>query len=250
MISKVFKNLRDYSNLKKNDALLVSYPKSGNTWIRFLICNYLENIQGNNSIVDFDFLNKNMPEFGFNLYQNQYFGKYKRVVKTHKTYLPIFRKNPTIYITRHPKSVLKSFYHYNNNLKQNPYFNQYTFSQFIESQYGIQGYLEHYKSWKDNYDLLIRYEDIQSKPNDVLCEIINFLEYPLLEESIHFAIEKSNVKTLKNRENGHKEALKKGYSFVGNNAAKSDLIYSQSDNLFLKQQLKKYNFTLYDWKID
>lgn len=245
MIGKIKRNLRDLSNLQPHDTLLVSYPKSGNTWIRFLICNYIEYLRATKQVVDFTFLNKNMPELAYNLHQNTYFEKRtSRMVKTHKNYLFLFRKNPSIYIIRNPISVLKSFYIYNNHI-ENSYFQNYSFSQFIQSPYGINGYLNHYNSWQNHIGLLIKYEDLQTNTYTTFNKLLMYLEYPIFSDGINYAIRMSAIEKVGMNNGGHKEQLTKGYNFVANNAKKSNLSLDNQDIEFVVKAIKSGNFNIY-----
>ena len=99
--------------IRNNDVLLASFPRSGNTWMRFLLCNLISLCEWDGKRVDFPLLNKTMPEFGVNNLLDEWsHATIPRVIKTHKSFLPIFRNKRSVGIIRDPRDVMVSYYHY------------------------------------------------------------------------------------------------------------------------------------------
>ena len=107
----------------KNDIFLVSYPKSGNTWLRFLIGNVL--------FEDFNF--KNMEELIPDIYVNNNSKLKKftspRILKSHEYFDPRYSK--VIYIVRDPRSVFVSYFEYRK--KMNKFKKDASYKDFIDT---------------------------------------------------------------------------------------------------------------------
>ncbi len=68
-------------NIKSSDIFLVSYPKSGNTWLRFLLGNYIST-----DIVDFTKSSLVIPDIDANPEQINLLKTTPRFIKSHFTY--------------------------------------------------------------------------------------------------------------------------------------------------------------------
>jgi len=248
-LKKLLPNLLDLCFLKKEDVLIVSYPKSGNTWVRFLLCNYIILLKEENETINFEKLNIYMPEFGYNLYTvDSFFLPYNRIIKTHKRYSFLFRNQKAIYILRNPIDTLKSFFIYNKNLEI-PYLESDNLESFIRSKFGISGYIKHFMSWDKKVNCLVKYEELQSDTQLAFTKILRFLSLPLDNEKILIAIEKSDLRVIKSLELknplGHKELLKENILFTGLNSIHSKLSLSDTALKYVKNILEKNNFNQY-----
>ena len=57
ILKKLILIVRTLVRLRKDDVLLMSFPKSGNTYVRILYCNYLRLSSGMGELKGFDELN-------------------------------------------------------------------------------------------------------------------------------------------------------------------------------------------------
>ncbi len=166
-----------------DDTFIVSYPKSGNTWIRFVLA-YM--ITGSKGKLSFQQVEKLVPDV--------YVSKdlidempSARFIKTHDTLLSYFPKS--IYIVRDYRDVLVSFYHYKIVLKEF----EGDFSAFIRSK----EITEPFGSWKEhvskalqfsqdysNRILFLRYEDMKRNFDQTLQQLSSFTGLENFEPSI------------------------------------------------------------------
>lgn len=166
--------LLGFAGLRREDVFLVSYPRSGNTWMRFLLCNLVSLCHWEGRPIDFTLLNKTMPELGVNsLLRSWPYSAIPRVVKTHRPYTPLFRRQRAIGIIRDPRDVMVSFYHYAQDRKG---IYHGTFGDFIRSpRFGLTRWFQHYHSWAAHWSLVVRYEELSKDPvsefNRVLAEL-------------------------------------------------------------------------------
>ena len=63
-IRRVKNYLMDVKHLRKDDVILAAYPKTGSTWVRFMLCNLISLNEWNGKIVDFETLNDTLISFG------------------------------------------------------------------------------------------------------------------------------------------------------------------------------------------
>jgi len=217
---------------------IASYPKSGNTWVRSFLTNYL-NKNGSNfnfHLLDqikkfprrelIDDLNINYYKFEeivknwinmqelINLKQKFTYLKTHNAMCTVNNY-PFTNKKNTIgfiYIVRDPRDVILSYSYY---LKKNVEFtlelmiDKSTRQQFDEGndETILGSWSENYKSWRD-YNavkkIIIKYEDLIQNPYENFFKIINYLNgingLPIDKGMIKKSIENTSFKKLQNLE--------------------------------------------------
>ncbi|MFW9875970.1 MAG: sulfotransferase domain-containing protein [Candidatus Thorarchaeota archaeon] len=172
-----------------DDTFLVSYPKSGNTWVRFLICNYL-----NNDGCDFLKISQMIPEL--NVEENSLSKCLKpRIFKSHLPHQPDYKN--VIYLVRDGRDIAVSYYFHL--IKQKKMDRNTQFSEFInkfnrgELQFG--SWSAHVISWlkhKTERFLLIKYEEVLNNPQKELEKILHFLGIEINFQKIKTAIETSS----------------------------------------------------------
>lgn len=182
--------------LYPDDVFLVSYPKSGNTWVRFLLANILQ--QTSNNSVDFHTVQSIIPEVIRNDAFIQQLSR-PRIMKSHAYNVSYPR---TIYILRDGRDVYVSYYLY----RQKTLPEGMSFKDFLSSATHYPClWSEHVKFWldfqkdTDNF-LLVRYEDLISDTYQQLQRILNFISLNCDERLIQGAIEASSFSSMKNLE--------------------------------------------------
>ena len=196
-----------------DDTFIVSYPKSGNTWMRFLIGNliYPEGVNFSNinqKILDPEDLSKRhlkrLPR--------------PRYIKSHSPYDPRYRK--VILIVRDPRDVVLSEYHFD--IKRNVIPESFSMERYVREWMDGRGYHES-GSWGANVGswmaarrnvraflngqsmLLLRYEDMIDDPNRELARVATFLNIRSDEKRIRNAVERSSADQMREleRKQGH-----------------------------------------------
>jgi len=218
---------------------IASYPKSGNTWVRSFLTNYLNK---NISNFDLSFLNQikrfprrelldelkidhtkfeeiiknwiTMQEF-LNLKQEFTYLKTHNAMCTVNNY-PFTNTDNTIgfiYLVRDPRDVILSYSHHLNKSIE------YTFKMMIDKSARekiddknndetiLGSWSDNYKSWRDYNSvkkIIIKYEDLILNPYDNFFKIINFLnkinKLPVDKEMIKKSIENVSFEKLQNLE--------------------------------------------------
>jgi hypothetical protein len=185
-----------------DDTFLVSYPKSGNTWVRFLLANLIYP----NESVGFANINRLLPAPGVS--SKRFLGKLPRprILKSHEPFDVRFRK--VIYLVRDPRDVAVSEYYFD--LKKRYIEPGVTLEQFVKRfvagetcSYG--SWWEHAASWiaarhTDPSFLLVRYEDMLSDPISETGKIAEFLGIPADAERLETAVQKSSADRMRKLE--------------------------------------------------
>jgi uncharacterized membrane protein YkvA (DUF1232 family) len=186
-----------------DDTFLVSYPRSGNTWTRFLVANLINPDEP----VTFATLESRIPE----IYDvpDRVLRRFARprIIKSHESFDPRYRK--IIYIVRDPRDVAVSYYEFQ--LKRRVISEDCNLEEFIprfmdsefEPTTGSWG--DHVLSWlatrqgRPNF-LLLRYEDMQQRTVDEAARIAGFLRLDQSPGRVARAVELSSSERMRKLE--------------------------------------------------
>jgi hypothetical protein len=185
-----------------DDVFIVSFPKSGNTWTRFLIANLLHPKEP----VTFGNIDRLIPESDIATRNELKRMSRPRIMKSHEYFDPRFRK--VIYIVRDPRDVAVSQFHFHR--KRRRITDDYPIEQFVArfvagdtSDYGSWG--DHVASWlatrqnSPNF-LLLRYEDMVANTAESLRQVASFLGVKIIPELLTQAIQRSSVDEMRKLE--------------------------------------------------
>jgi estrone sulfotransferase len=175
-----------------DDVLIVSYPKSGNTWLRFLLANLLK-LPGDE--IDFHTVHKYIPEAGKEKDDFVELSR-PRIIKSHACKASEYPR--VVYLIRDGRDVYVSYYFHR--LKQLP--PDTTFRKFLERQDHYPGtWGEHVESWlfRGSHPnmLIVRYEDLCSDCFIQLKRIVGFIGLELTERQLKIAIDNSSFEKMR-----------------------------------------------------
>jgi hypothetical protein len=173
-----------------DDIFLTSYPRSGNTWARFLIGNLIYQDEP----VTFLNIESRIPEIYFNSDHRMRALARPRILKSHECFQAHYPK--VIYIVRDPRDVAVSFYHHNvkaGNIADDCLMDEFI-PRFIAAEFDSRwgSWAEHVQSWtllRQDYPefILLRYEDMKADPEQELLRLTVFLEhcsFPQIDSSL------------------------------------------------------------------
>lgn len=177
---------------RKDDVFLVSYPKSGNTWMRFLLANLL---YSDIEPITFNNINLWVPDIYWAKPAHLQAMKRRRIIKSHEYFEARYRT--VIYVVRDPRDVAVSYYYHL--IRVNQLDPQQDLALFVKSytQGTIDGFGtwgEHVGSWlgarkRDPRFLLIRYEDLLEDTGRELAKIADLLDLATDASRLEWVVE-------------------------------------------------------------
>jgi hypothetical protein len=191
-----------------DDVFLTSYPRSGNTWTRFLIGNLVHQSEE----VTFISVERLVPDMYKHSDRVLRSLPRPRVMKSHECFDPRYRK--VIYIVRDPRDVAVSNYHWELKLRSVP--EGYPIEDFVPRWMNpdfwprIGSWADHVSSWlatrhgRDGF-LLMRYEELKANTERELARVATFLGVDASRERLKRAIELSsaeNMRKIERKESG------------------------------------------------
>lgn len=192
---------------------IVSYPKSGNTWLRFLVANLYK--KEDDQKIDFKNINKysctsfkEISKIDFTLLKTNS----PLFIKQHASLNEITSTNylKVLYIYRNGFDVIKSYKHFTDAQQPGLYKN---FKIFVKNYWGYCGHWgDHIESWmvtapQELKVLPIKYERLQEDTAGVVDEVVKFIGISLSEERINDAIKSSSKENMKSL-GGSKDFMK------------------------------------------
>lgn len=180
-----------------DDAFLIAYPKSGNTWTRFLVGNLLYG-----SGVDFLNIPRLIPHF--DVMPGRFFLSMPRprVINCHEAYRPHYKR--VIYVVRDPRDVVVSLFYFQR--KRRIIEDSYPLDQFVSRFIAgeavgpprLGSWQQNVGSWlamreNDPTFLLLRYEDMLRETESALRKIASLLGVDATPERISQAVERSSA---------------------------------------------------------
>jgi len=183
-------NILKYINHLRTDIYVLSYPKCGRTWYRFMLGNSLVNAFNLKEVPLNDILmvkklhlyHKKIPKIVFSHEDLPQWKYYKDIDKDKSEY----KKKKVIFLIRDPRDlVVSNFYQKKyRGFKYKKGVDKVNFtgeiSEFIRHEKGgLPNIIEYYNVWAKQYKVphdfyLIKYEDLQSQPLEILQNTFKF----------------------------------------------------------------------------
>jgi hypothetical protein len=187
-----------------DDTFIVSYPRSGNTWTRFLIANLVFSSQQ----VTFANIERLVPDTSSQ--SNRVLKRIPRprIIKSHTYFDPRYPR--VLYIVRDPRDLVLSYYNFSRKYRQVAddyplanYVDDFVSGNLTSADWGTWG--ENVASWiytrqNQNNFLLMRYEDMKIDTEHELQKIAAFLGVEVTPQRLQQAIEASSAERMREME--------------------------------------------------
>jgi len=202
-----------HQSLRANDVFLASYPRSGSTWLRFML---FESLLGEAS--GFGSVNLAIPDVKLHRAGLPLMPGGARLIKTHEVYKSQYQK--AVYLVRDPRDVALSEYAYQTALglvDQNldDYLNRF----LHESVNPFSSWRTHVESWlnaplEKEQLLVIRFEDLRADTVKTIIEVATFLGLTPDEQRIRRAIADNTIERMRAKEKEAPQRASKRGQFI------------------------------------
>lgn len=185
------------ASMTRKDVLLSSFPKSGNTWVRFFLANLISTRYWNGREVTFPLLDDTMPELGASDLRKPWrYPSVPRVIKTHLPFCRWFGRFRSIGLVRDPRDVMISYHRYLRD-RERPLF-EGELSQFLRHpKFGLAAWFKHTSRWRPHWGLIVKYEDLRSRPVQEFMRLSDWLELGLDGDDVTELVERSSLRRVK-----------------------------------------------------
>jgi len=189
-----------HAGVSRKDAFVASYPKSGTTWLRFMLGQLLSERE-----MDFDSAEAMIPMVGRHRDAPRVLPDGGRLIKTHESYRAVYRK--AVYMVRDGRDVAISYYHHQ--VRQGMFEGDLSsfVARFLEGRTeGYGGWHGHVASWLDSPvarkgDLLVvRYEEMRRDPLGTMRKVVATLGLTTPDEAIRRVIETNTMERMRGKE--------------------------------------------------
>ena len=254
--------MRSIVDWEFSDIFIVSYPKSGVTWLCLILANILNILKADNRRIDYFSVHDYIPDIHSN--PQRIIGlEPPRIIKTHEKFKEwskrISKKGHgiiyprVIHLVRDGRDSMVSYFHYINAMKTH----KIDLNHFLKNKIGCQDcWAQHTTEWTDNNIIdtrkkhIIQYESLRMDPKGEIKQLMNFIGIDVSDEIIIKSIDLADIKIIQNFEKLYGSDVQytdKSYMFArkgttGINEKEykkiTDNYYDQFDKIF-----KKYNYS-------
>ena len=185
-------------SVRSADSFIVSYPRSGNTWVRFLVYRMLAPQEESSfrSLQGFVPDIYKVPRRAIDAMDGG------RILKSHEPFDPRYPR--VLYLVRDPRAVAVSYFYYQQRAGLlDP---AQELQRFVDAF--VRGAVDGFGTWQENVEswlstrgtrdsfLLIRYEDLLARPHHHALRIAEFLRLSPSEEVVRQAVQDASFKSL------------------------------------------------------
>jgi Sulfotransferase domain len=210
-----------HTAVSRRDAFLVSYPKSGNTWLKFMLAHLLGGREA-----DFDTDSTVIADVGSHRATPRVLPGEGRLIKSHEPYAgPLkHRYRKAIYLIRDGRDVAVSYYY--TLIRRGLYEGEFGPFLRLFLTGGVDGYgpwHRHVDAWiqsplgRSGSLLVLKYEDLLAEPVENLSAAMEFLGAPVDRERAEETIEAYSAERMRERERQsrfHERKKRKDIMFV------------------------------------
>ena len=187
---------------RDDDLFLVEFPKSGVTWLTFLVANVNVVLNETPRSVTFFNINDFVPDVHSFRYLSDTAPRYPghRIIKSHAEYVAQYRK--VFYLIRDPRHVMVSYWVFQRELG----FWNSGLEEFVKHpKHGIKAWNDHVNGWLNRIDSassfsIIRYEDLVANAAGELQRMYRLLGINLTNEVAIEAVERSRIERMRKLE--------------------------------------------------
>lgn len=208
-----------HRSFRPTDVFVGSYPRSGSTWLRFML---LEILSGQSS--GFANTNEMLPDVGKHEAGAPVLPGGGRLIKTHEPFRIEYRK--AIYLVRDPRDVALSEFAYQKALglaRDN--FDVYVERFLLGGVNPFGSWIDHATSWMNAADagradiLQVNFEELKRTPQESLSRIADFLQMPEVKNRIPGAIENNSLARMKEKEKANPQRASAKGRFIRSGSA-------------------------------
>lgn len=190
---------------RRDDQFSVSFPRSGSTWFRAILCNVL--LPEANG--DPDIFNARIPSISLRGSPRISMMSDPRLLQTHSLFHPSI--NRAVYVVRDGRDALTSYFYYTTKRENLPFEKFADWYDYYEKGQLGPTWAEHVEGWlghgrdllKDNF-FLLRYENMKREPEKSVSAALNFYGVEHTQAHLNAALEGASL------EAGRKRELKEG----------------------------------------
>jgi alcohol sulfotransferase len=192
------------------DSFLASYPKSGRTWFRYILSNYLDLAGGLGVGVDLHSMFAVVPNFDFDPVRGVPAFRFADrrpdvplVLVSHHAYRRLlFRGQPVMFMVRDPRDVMVSAYFHATRHKHRFAGDMGAFLR--DPKQGLPALMGYLNAWAEGLPrhrhLVLSYERLSADPEAATAEALSFLGCPVEAGALHRAVEASRFEAMRERE--------------------------------------------------
>ncbi|XP_015264572.1 PREDICTED: amine sulfotransferase-like [Gekko japonicus] len=217
-------SLEDFE-IRDSDVFLVTFPKSGTVWTQNIL-SLIYHEGHRNGTEDTDLMDR-VPWLEYNIRSMDYISRPSpRLFASHLPYYLVpkglrSRRAKVIYVSRNPKDVLVSYYHFSKfavKFETAGDFGNFM-EKFLAGEVLASSWTDHVEGWyahKDDFNILfLTYEEMKKDLRSSVLKICSFLGKKLTEEELQVVVDKATFDKMRidprsNYENMPTDLLEKG----------------------------------------
>ncbi|HHC72521.1 MAG TPA: hypothetical protein ENK54_06440 [Thiotrichales bacterium] len=179
-----------------NAVLLTSFPKSGNTWVRFIAANMARESMGRGPEVDFHTVSGYAPELQRDSVRRAIVPpRLPVLLKTHSPWRRVWKGQAVLLVIREPGDVMVSYHRY---LEGEQGFELPPLARFVRSEeYGIPAWKAFHRSWIGHVTAVLRYESLIENTVPAVIRAWDLLGYPVPQGLAEVAVARSSKEVMR-----------------------------------------------------
>jgi Sulfotransferase domain len=203
-----------HQGISSADVFLASYPRSGSTWLRFLLNEILTG-----ELSSFENVNRQLAFIGHHSHAPRLLPGGGRLIMTHEAYRKQYTR--ALYLSRDPRDVALSEYAFQKARGWIQGDFQTYLTEFLRGRVnGFGSWQSHVRSWLAAADAskgnirVCRYDELRHAPEDSLAQLLDFLKVPVDARRIAQAVANNSLQEMRKKEAQSPQKVSKRDRFV------------------------------------